>query len=234
MNSKTFFDENNFEIDNTDKTTENSSILSYNNQENSSTFYNQNSSCYPCQTNVWSSYSSNQFYPSVKTAYSHIQSRTTNDFDNPINVCSTYQSCLFNSKTQLSSSNENIKQKSSTRRSKHIPHHLRPKHIVDRRNTRERRRVQSVNKAFLVLKKLLPNSPSKSLSKINKCTLDINDKTSNISKRTSKVSTLRKAIEYIEALRTMLDDTSDGNSNINELFSGHSEETSRWNCFEED
>ncbi|CAF5111363.1 unnamed protein product, partial [Rotaria socialis] len=35
--------------------------------------------------------------------------------------------------------------KKTTRRSKHIPHHLRPQHLVEKRNRRERKRVKDVN-----------------------------------------------------------------------------------------
>ena len=85
--------------------------------------------------------------------------------------------------------------KKPTRRSKHIPHHLRPQHIVERRNTRERRRVQDVNQAFLLLKALLP--------------VDTNDdnKDQLNSTRISKVRTLRKAVDYIKALQNMLEET---------------------------
>lgn len=88
--------------------------------------------------------------------------------------------------------------KKSTRRSKHIPHHLRPQHIVERRNRRERLRVQDVNQAFYMLQQLLPfdsNSPNHQHSK--------EQNTSRI----SKLRTLRKAVDYIEALQKMLDES---------------------------
>jgi hypothetical protein len=80
----------------------------------------------------------------------------------------------------------------AVRRSKHIPHHLRPQHIVERRNTRERRRVQDVNNAFHRLQALLP--------------IDMHRKSqeSPNSARLSKVHTLRKAVDYIVALQAML------------------------------
>jgi achaete-scute complex protein len=81
------------------------------------------------------------------------------------------------------------------RRSKHIPHHLRPQHIVEKRNTRERRRVQDVNQAFLLLKSLLPFDTN------------IDNKDQLNSPRISKVRTLRKAVDYIEALQNMLNET---------------------------
>jgi hypothetical protein len=81
--------------------------------------------------------------------------------------------------------------KKLTRRSKHVPHHLRPQHIVERRNKRERLRVQDVNQAFYMLEQLLP--------------LDSNSVTQN-SSRISKVRTLRKAVDYIDALQQMLNE----------------------------
>lgn len=88
--------------------------------------------------------------------------------------------------------------KKSTRRSKHIPHHLRPQHIVERRNRRERLRVQDVNQAFCMLQQLLPfdsNSPT-----------NHHTKEQNTS-RISKLRTLQKAIDYIEALQKMLNES---------------------------
>jgi achaete-scute complex protein len=84
--------------------------------------------------------------------------------------------------------------KKSTRRSKHIPHHLRPQHIVERRNRRERLRVQDVNQAFYMLQQLLPPDS------------DVNDTKEQNSSRISKVRTLRKAVDYIEALQKMLNE----------------------------
>jgi hypothetical protein len=86
--------------------------------------------------------------------------------------------------------------KKSNRRSKHIPHYLRPTHIVDRRNTRERLRVQDVNQAFHILQQLLPNSTA------NKEELNLTQNSS----RVSKARTLRNAVDYIEALQQMLNE----------------------------
>ena len=83
------------------------------------------------------------------------------------------------------------KKKSSNRRSKHVPHHLRPAHLVEQRNTRERQRVHDVNQAFHILQTLLPfdeNNPAPS-------------------SRISKLRTLRTAVDYIEALQQILDQT---------------------------
>lgn len=86
-------------------------------------------------------------------------------------------------------------EKKTMRRSKHVPHHLRPRHLVEKRNTRERRRVQDVNQAFYQLQSLLPmDGPSNSFDATTPST------------RLSKVRTLRKAIEYIQALQDLLND----------------------------
>ncbi|CAN7939079.1 unnamed protein product, partial [Ixodes hexagonus] len=69
---------------------------------------------------------------------------------------------------------------------KHVPHREKPPHLVARRNARERRRVQAVNNAFSRLRKCVPIE--------------------NRAKRLSKVKTLHKAIEYIQALQELLDD----------------------------
>lgn len=78
--------------------------------------------------------------------------------------------------------------KSNQRRSKHVPHRLRPAHLVEQRNTRERRRVHDVNQAFQILQTLLP--------------FDESDQTPT--SRISKVRTLRTAVFYIDALQRML------------------------------
>ncbi|CAF3650951.1 unnamed protein product [Rotaria sp. Silwood1] len=78
-------------------------------------------------------------------------------------------------------------------RSKHIPHYLRPKHIVEKRNRRERKRVHNVNQAFLILQALLPFNINNNKNQLN-------------STRISKVCTLRKAIDYIEALQNILNE----------------------------
>ena len=89
--------------------------------------------------------------------------------------------------------------KKSTRQSRHIPHHLRPQHLVELRNTRERRRVHDVNQAFQTLQTLLPLDPSSN---------DSQDQWNlkPASSRLSKVQTLRTAVDYIEALQRMLDE----------------------------
>lgn len=67
---------------------------------------------------------------------------------------------------------------------KHIPHKDKPPHLVARRNARERKRVQAVNTAFAKLRKCVPSE--------------------NRNKRLSKVKTLHRAIDYINALQSLL------------------------------
>jgi hypothetical protein len=98
----------------------------------------------------------------------------------------------YNSMSMSTSSISIETKKKSTRRSKHIPHHLRPQHIVERRNRRERLRVQDVNQAFYMLQQLLPSDSN------------VNDAKEQNSSRISKLRTLRKAVDYIEALQNML------------------------------
>jgi achaete-scute complex protein len=67
---------------------------------------------------------------------------------------------------------------------KHVPHREKPPHMVARRNARERRRVQSVNNAFIRLRRHIPHENKK--------------------KRMSKVKTLRTAIDYIQQMQAMI------------------------------
>ena len=94
--------------------------------------------------------------------------------------------------------------KKSARRSKHIPHHLRPQHVVERRNQRERLRVQDVNQAFHTLQQLLPLDSNSGQSDNQKEQYATATKSSS---RISKVQTLRAAVDYIEALQKMLYET---------------------------
>ncbi|ELU07318.1 hypothetical protein CAPTEDRAFT_80653, partial [Capitella teleta] len=64
--------------------------------------------------------------------------------------------------------------------------------VVEKRNARERKRVQTVNGAFVRLRKFIPYE--------------------NRHKRLSKVKTLRKAIEYIDHLQAMLGQDFEGSS----------------------
>ncbi|XP_033739777.1 achaete-scute homolog 1-like [Pecten maximus] len=69
---------------------------------------------------------------------------------------------------------------------RHVPHSQKPPQVVERRNARERRRVQAVNTAFLRLRKHVPSHTKQ--------------------KRLSKVKTLRVAIDYIKQLQDMIVD----------------------------
>ena len=68
---------------------------------------------------------------------------------------------------------------------RHVPHSEKPQHLVQKRNARERRRVQAVNSAFSGLRKHIPYEPKH--------------------KRLSKVKTLRIAIDYIRNLEDMIE-----------------------------
>lgn len=70
---------------------------------------------------------------------------------------------------------------------KHVPHHQKPVHLVAKRNARERKRVQAVNLAFVRLRKCVP--------------------VENRNKRLSKVKTLHRAIEYIDGLQRLLQES---------------------------
>lgn len=68
--------------------------------------------------------------------------------------------------------------------SKYVPHKDKPPQLVERRNARERRRVESVNSAFVRLRRIVPYE--------------------NRHKRLSKAKTLRTAIDYIQHLHTLI------------------------------
>ena len=67
---------------------------------------------------------------------------------------------------------------------KHVPHRDKPVQLVERRNARERRRVEAVNDAFVRLRSYIPYD--------------------NKHKRLSKVKTLQIAIDYIHQLETLV------------------------------
>ncbi|XP_050048445.1 uncharacterized protein [Dermacentor andersoni] len=90
-------------------------------------------------------------------------------------------SCAQDACTMVTSSSASASPKSAY---KHVPHREKPPHLVARRNARERRRVQAVNNAFCRLRKCVP--------------------VENRAKRLSKVKTLHRAIEYIQALQRLL------------------------------
>lgn len=60
-------------------------------------------------------------------------------------------------------------------------------HVVEKRNARERQRVQTVNSAFIRLRKAIPSENPRG-------------------KRISKVKTLKKAIAYIRGLEKLLEE----------------------------
>ena len=69
---------------------------------------------------------------------------------------------------------------------KHVPHAEKPAHIVEKRNARERRRVEAVNSAFLRLRKAVPLDNKRG-------------------KRVSKVKILQRAIDYILNMQSAID-----------------------------
>lgn len=100
-----------------------------------------------------------------------------------------------------SSFSSNESKRKSARRSKHIPHHLRPKHLVDERNYRERQRVHDVNQAFQMLQTLLPFDTTSTVYDDQGRAWLIEEPAAT---RMSKVQTLKTAVDYIEALQRML------------------------------
>lgn len=83
-------------------------------------------------------------------------------------------------------SSRNLKSKSGRKPCKYVPHREKPVHVVEKRNARERRRVEAVNSAFVRLRRMVPHE--------------------NRRKRISKVKTLRIAIDYIHYLQDMIED----------------------------
>ena len=80
--------------------------------------------------------------------------------------------------------------RSRRRKRRHVPHHLRPQEFVQKRNTRERRRIHGVNEAFELLRRRVPVI----------CRDD----------KTPKINILRHASSYIMRLTSLLlteDDT---------------------------
>ena len=78
-----------------------------------------------------------------------------------------------------------IQPKPRRHRSKHIPHHMQPSHLVQKRNARERKRVDAVNDEFAKLRRLIPLSAA-------------------TCKRISKENILHFSIAYIRGLQRML------------------------------
>ena len=136
-------------------------------------------------TNISSNYSSMMYEPYCHCCY----------YENS----STFytENCYQTNEMNIPIESKKKSSSPSTRRSKHIPHHLRPQHIVERRNRRERLRVQDVNQAFHMLQQLLPFETNSTVAS--------NDAKNQ--SRISKVRTLRTAVDYIEALQRMLQET---------------------------
>ena len=67
---------------------------------------------------------------------------------------------IFRSLTNIDTNNKCINQPNQKRKRgcRHVPHSEKPPQIVEKRNARERKRVQAVNQAFLRLRQALPMS----------------------------------------------------------------------------
>ncbi|XP_068082444.1 achaete-scute complex protein T8-like [Anabrus simplex] len=89
------------------------------------------------------------------------------------------------------------------------PQHQPPPIAVARRNARERNRVKQVNNGFATLRQHIPLSISSAYTSQS----DANGGR-NVSKKLSKVETLRMAVDYIRSLQQLLEE-SDGNNTSN-------------------
>lgn len=92
---------------------------------------------------------------------------------------------------EVTSSDSGVKKKASRKQKKkstykHIPHREKPAHLVEKRNARERRRVEAVNGAFLRLRRAVPLDNKRG-------------------KRVSKVKILTRAIDYILNMKDAID-----------------------------
>ena len=92
---------------------------------------------------------------------------------------------------EVTSSDSGVKKKASRKPKKkstykHIPHREKPAHLVEKRNARERRRVEAVNGAFLRLRRAVPLDNKRG-------------------KRVSKVKILTRAIDYILNMKDAID-----------------------------
>ena len=84
-------------------------------------------------------------------------------------TCQYYNNLQNNQSTQQARSAGTKAAKPKSRSNyKHIPHREKPPHLVQRRNARERRRVQAVNTAFVRLRRHIPHeNKNKRLSKVS-------------------------------------------------------------------
>ena len=92
---------------------------------------------------------------------------------------------------EVTSSDSGVKKKASRKAKKkstykHVPHREKPAHLVEKRNARERRRVEAVNGAFLRLRRAVPLDNKRG-------------------KRVSKVKILTRAIDYILNMKDAID-----------------------------
>ena len=94
----------------------------------------------------------------------------------------------------LNNNSQQLKLKAKRRRRKHIPHSERSPEAVQKRNERERQRVNDVNLAYLQLLQHLPQ-PEITNTSLHQRALNV---------RTSKINILRNAITYIDSLRNTL------------------------------
>ena len=112
---------------------------------------------------------------------------------------------------------------------KHIPHSEKPAGVVAKRNARERRRVQTVNQAFVRLSKAVPQSGKVSQdnssfvggialkveSSAAICMIYVTNYVKNHlqrGKRISKVRVLQQTIDYIQTLHKMVTEHDNLNS----------------------
>ena len=86
------------------------------------------------------------------------------------------------------------KPKKAARKRRHIPHRLRPGHLVAERNARERERMQCIGSAFDRLQNVVTG----------RCASTNDDKASRERKKMSKAKILQMTISYIKVLQNML------------------------------
>ena len=115
-------------------------------------------------------------------------------FTGPVPVMELQTSEMMNNSQgdqEVTSSDTGVKKKAPRKPKKkstykHIPHREKPAHLVEKRNARERRRVEAVNGAFLRLRRAVPVDNKRG-------------------KRVSKVKILTRAIDYILNMKDAID-----------------------------